>query len=30
VRYAPEGAAGAMDAQYRKAVELISGFENKL
>lgn len=30
VRYSPEGAAGAMDAQYRKAVELISGFENKL
>lgn len=30
VRYSPEGAAGAMDAQYRKAAELISGFENKL
>ena len=30
VRYSPEGAAGAMDAQYRKAVELISRFENKL
>ena len=30
VRYSPEGAAGAMDAQYRKAVELISSFENKL
>ena len=30
VRYSPEGAAGAMDAQYRKAVELISIFENKL
>jgi len=30
VRYSPEGAAGAMDSQYRKAVELISGFENKL
>ena len=30
VRYSPEGAAGAMDAQYHKAAELISGFENKL
>lgn len=30
VRYSPEGAAGAMDAQYRKAAELISGFESKL
>ena len=30
VRYSPEGAAGAMDAQYKKAVELISRFENKL
>ena len=30
VRYSPEGAAGAMDAQYNKAVELISRFENKL
>ena len=30
VRYSPDGAAGAMDAQYRKAVELISRFESKL
>ena len=30
VRYSPEGAAGAMDAQYKKAVGLISDLENKL
>ncbi len=30
VRYSPDGAAGAMDAQYRKAAELISRFESKL
>lgn len=30
VRYSPEGAAGAMDSQYKKAVALISDLENKL
>lgn len=30
VRYSPDGAAGAMDAQYGKAADIISAFENKL
>lgn len=30
VRYSPEGAAGAMDAQYENGVKIISDLENKL
>ncbi|MDD3911027.1 MAG: BatD family protein [Bacteroidales bacterium] len=30
VRYSPEGAAGAMDAQYDNGVKIISDLENKL
>lgn len=30
VRYSPEGAAGAMDSQYKKAADVISAFEVRL
>ncbi len=30
VRYSPEGAAGAMDSQYKKAARIISAFEVRL